>query len=64
MFPEIPDFFLNISKFYSKYLENTWLHFVNITVKTQKYSLSSKKWQHKFQQISGNFTLVQHTAKL
>ena len=41
IFPEILDFFLNISKS-SKYVKNIWLHFINITVKTQKYSLSSK----------------------
>ena len=35
MFPEIPYFFfLNVSKC-SKYLKNIWLHFINITVKTQ-----------------------------
>ena len=42
MFPEIPDFFLKISKFFSKYLKNIWLHVINITVTTQQYSLSSK----------------------
>ena len=29
-------FFLNISKFFSKYLKNISLHFINITVKTPK----------------------------
>ena len=51
MFPEIPDFFLKISKFFSKYLKNIWLHVINITVKTQQYSLSSKMAT----QISVNF---------
>ena len=51
MFPEIPDFFLKISKFFSKYLKNIWLHVINITVTTQQYSLSSKMAT----QISVNF---------
>ena len=35
-------FFLNISKFFSKYLKNISLHFINITVKTPKHiSLSA-----------------------
>ena len=63
-FRKFPIIFLNISKFFSKYLKNNWLHVINITVKTQKYSLSSIKWQHKFQQILGNVILVQRTTKL
>ena len=51
MFPETPDFFLKISKFFSKYLKNIWLHVINITVTTQQYSLSSKMAT----QISVNF---------
>ena len=61
MFPEIPDFFLKISKFFSKYLEkvlniskNIWLHVINITVKTQQYSLSSKMATHRVRTGPGN----------
>ena len=51
IYQEIPGVFLNISKFSSKYLKNIWLRFINITVKTQQYSLSSKMAT----QISANF---------
>ena len=41
-FRKFPIFFLNISKCFSKYLENIQLHFINITVKTPtKISLSA-----------------------
>ena len=51
MFPEIPDFSSKyLEFFFFKYLENVliilkniWLHFINIRVKTQKNSRSSKK---------------------
>ena len=36
MFAEIPRFFFLISRKRSSYLKNIWVHFINITVKTQK----------------------------
>ena len=46
-----PKYVSGNSRFFSKYLKNIWLHVVNITVKTQQYSLSSKMAT----QISVNF---------
>ena len=40
-----------------------WLRFINITVKTPKKA-AHLKWRQKFQQIPGNYILVQHTTKL
>ena len=41
MFPEILNFFLNISKS-SKYITTIWLHFINSAVKTPKICLSAE----------------------
>ena len=40
-------FFLNISKFFSKYLKNISLHFINITVKTPKKHYTARKGKFK-----------------
>ena len=65
LFSEIPDFFVNISKIFSKYLENVlnipkniWLHFINITVTTQKNSQSSNMAT----QISAILLNISHIA--
>ena len=42
------------SQFFSKYLKNIWLHFINSTVKTRKITLSPEMAT----QISGNDDLV------
>ena len=41
MFPEILNFFLNISKS-SKHIKTIWLHFINSTVKTPKIACHLK----------------------
>ena len=51
MFPEILNFFLNISKS-SKYIKTIWLHFINSTVKTPKICLSPEmKTQTEFEEM-------------
>ena len=58
MFPEILNFFLNISKS-SKYIKTIWLHFINSTVKTPKICLSPEMKT----QILGNEVLLYSTEQ-